>query len=361
MKAVIGTFAALALFLCGAYDCSALIQLAGLSKQKAEAELGVVIRSEPITPNYSNTKELGISVEFVPKSALEDFLFAELDVYSNALEPQWDGHVGRQKVCSVTLSPLVQTKEKVRLFFTVHRTYVNGTEISLRVHARDPRSPDGYIIRLDSKDFPDSGANPKGGANGRQPFSSDANSTSGGLPPVAHPDVRCARAMWLYVDSPEHYFIEDLCDYRGFLRGIQIFLQPADSIVFSSWASRPDIRALLEQHQLEPDEHVVQERERLAVYRDDYPDAFAVRWAAKPALLGQLVQQLHDSSENTDFCDHVIAYGARGALLSFHDAFQGDPLIINGVVQEPAIRQFCSALGVTYKLQKRKELYDWSE
>jgi hypothetical protein len=174
VKAVIGTLTAFFLFFCGASHCPAVINLAGLSKQRAEAELGVVIRSERITPNYSDTKELGISVEFVPKADLEDFLFAQLDVYSDAL-----GHVGRQRVCSVTLMPLVQTKEKVRFFFVVHRTYINGTEICLRVHARDPQSWDGYIILLNSKDFPDSGANPQGGANGRQPFSSETNSTSG--------------------------------------------------------------------------------------------------------------------------------------------------------------------------------------
>ena len=110
MKAVIGTLTAF-LFFCGASHCSAVIDLAGLSKQQTEAKLGVVIRSEPITPNYSDTEELGISVEFVPKADLEDFLFAVLDVYTNSL-----GHVGRQRVCSVTLMPLVHTKEKVRFF-----------------------------------------------------------------------------------------------------------------------------------------------------------------------------------------------------------------------------------------------------
>ena len=140
--------------------------------------------------------------------------------------------------------------------------------------------------------------------------------------------------MWLYVDSPQHFFIENLCDYRQFLRQLHLILQPEDFIIFSSYGSHPDIRAFLEQHQLEPDEHVIHERKRLASYQDDHPDAFAVRCAAHPVLLDQLLQLLSASSESTDLCDHIIAYGQRGALVSFHDAFQSDPLIVRRLTRK---------------------------
>ena len=166
--------------------------------------------------------------------------------------------------------------------------------------------------------------------------------------------------MWLYIDSPQHYLIENLCNCIGFLRGIQRILEPEDSLVFSSWGSPPGIRALLERHQLAPDEHVVQERRRLAG-NDHYPDAFVVRWVAAPALLSQLADFLGTSFECSEFCDHIIAYGRRGALLSFHDAFQSDPLIVSGVIPESVIREFCEPFGVTYRLQDRKAFYDWSE
>jgi hypothetical protein len=71
--------------------------------------------------------------------------------------------------------------------------------------------------------------------------------------------------MWLYVDSPQHYFIENLLDYRGFVTCIQKILERDDSIVFSSYGSRRDIRALLEDNQLEPDKQVLDERERLSL------------------------------------------------------------------------------------------------
>jgi len=164
--------------------------------------------------------------------------------------------------------------------------------------------------------------------------------------------------MWLYVDSPQHYFIEDLYDYRGFLRAVQVILQPEDVIVFSSYSSRPDVRAFLEKHQLEPDGHVIRERKRLAMYQDDYPEAFTVRCAAQPVLLDQLSQLLQDSSEHTDLCDHIIAYGQRGALLSFHDAFQSDPIIVNDSIPKSQIEEFCRLLRVSYKLQDRREFYE---
>jgi hypothetical protein len=166
--------------------------------------------------------------------------------------------------------------------------------------------------------------------------------------------------MWLYVDSPQHYFIDDLCDYRGFLRQLHLILYPEDSIVFSSYGSRPDVRAFLEHHQLEPDEHVIHERERLAICHQDNPEAFAVRCAANPDLVNGLLLLLQTSVECIDFCTHIIAYGPRGPLLSFHDAFQSDPLIVSSCIPRPQIEQFCRALGVTYKLQDRKQFYDWS-
>ena len=167
--------------------------------------------------------------------------------------------------------------------------------------------------------------------------------------------------MWLYVDSPQHYQIENLCDYHGFLRALHLILTPEDSIVLSSYGSRPDVRAFLEQHQLEPDEEVIHERERLAIWRDDYPDAFAVRCAARPTWTDQLLEILSTSKECTDFCDHIIAYGQRGALFSFHDAFKCDPLIVSDCIPKSQIEEFCGLLDVAYKLQDRKALYDWSE
>jgi hypothetical protein len=163
--------------------------------------------------------------------------------------------------------------------------------------------------------------------------------------------------MWLDVDSPQHYFIEDICDYRSFLEAVHLILQPEDFIIFSSYGSRQDIRAFLEQHQLEPDAHVSDERKRLANYPDDYPDAFAVRWVANRALLEQLSQLLKTTEEYTDLCDHIIAYGQRGALLSFHDAFTSDPLIVSSSIPKSQIEWFCELLGVNYKLQDRKAFY----
>jgi hypothetical protein len=163
--------------------------------------------------------------------------------------------------------------------------------------------------------------------------------------------------MYLGIDTPQHYFIEDILDFVGFLDAVQHLLDPEDCIVFSSYGSRPDVRAFLEVHQIEPDERVMRERDRLVLYQGSYPEAFAVRCVASPAFRNDLAELLRTCSDSTDFCDHIIAYGARGELFSFHDAFQSDPLLVSEVVPASGVAEFCRVLGVTSKLQPREAFF----
>ena len=173
--------------------------------------------------------------------------------------------------------------------------------------------------------------------------------------------------MWIYLDTPEVYRIADLMDYRGFLRALPILVQSHDLLAFSSYGVRcfdsdgnredrsgrlrPDIREFFELHQLPPDNTILEERKTLDLYyRDEHPDSFAVLWPADPSLLRELDDMLADSTDYSEFCDHVMGYGSRGELFSFHDAFSGGDLVVSMRVPQPQVAKFCGLLGVTYTI-----------
>jgi hypothetical protein len=132
-------------------SCFAAPLIRRMTKQRAEKELGVVMK-RAFLGFGSVTNEAGISIEFAPKGRLEGFLFVTLDVYSE-LPAENEYGLG---VASVTLQPVIQTEEKVRVFFTVDPQYLNRTEITIRVRSddRDVLSLKGYGIRFNSADFP---------------------------------------------------------------------------------------------------------------------------------------------------------------------------------------------------------------
>ena len=136
--------------------CFAALMFKTLTKERAEKELGVVMKRE-FLGSGSVTNEAGISAEFAPKAKLEGFLFVALDVYSELPVEGED----RRRLTSATLQPVIQTKEKVRVFFAVDPQYLNRTELTIRVRAdnTNPFSLNGYRIRLNPSDFPSPPAN----------------------------------------------------------------------------------------------------------------------------------------------------------------------------------------------------------
>jgi hypothetical protein len=125
--------------------CAGVVQ--GMTKARAEAELGVVIRRES-----TGAEDAGIAIEFAPTNKLAGFLFVEMDIY---FEIQAPGEQVRnpRRLTSATLQPNVGTKEQLRVFFTVNPQYLDRTAITIRVDRSVSAGPDGYMIWLDPKDF----------------------------------------------------------------------------------------------------------------------------------------------------------------------------------------------------------------
>jgi hypothetical protein len=141
--------------LCAACEKSfAVLVIEGLTKARAESELGVVMNREFIGSIGSVTNEAGISLEFAPKGKLEGFLFVTLEVYLELPTESDHGSAKYRRLTSVTLKPVIQTEEKVRVFFAVDSEYLDRTIVTIRVRSPGGTSSDGYNIRLDGKDFP---------------------------------------------------------------------------------------------------------------------------------------------------------------------------------------------------------------
>ncbi|HYG33447.1 MAG TPA: hypothetical protein VEC99_01605 [Clostridia bacterium] len=123
-----------------------------LGKERAESELGLVIKREFLGFG-SDTNEAHISIEFAPKGKLEGFMCVTLDVYLEGPFGKDPYSPHYRRLTSVTLRPVVETKEKVRVFFSIDPEYLDRTDISIRVRF-EGTGPDGYNIRLKAKDFP---------------------------------------------------------------------------------------------------------------------------------------------------------------------------------------------------------------
>ena len=141
-------FLASALLFAAIHDtsCAALVQ--GITKARAEAELGVVIRRVS-----TGTEDAGISIELAPTNKLAGFRFVQMDIYFETRTPGDQARYPR-RLTSATLHPNVATNEKVRVFFAVAPQYLDRTAITIGLDRSVTPGPDGYMIWLDPKDFP---------------------------------------------------------------------------------------------------------------------------------------------------------------------------------------------------------------
>ena len=166
--------------------------------------------------------------------------------------------------------------------------------------------------------------------------------------------------MCIYLGTPEHYCIAGLSDYKAFLRHVHLLVQPGDFLSFGyecdreGERKRPDIREFFERHQLPPDKWVLEDLKKFALWPEDHPGAFAVRWPFDPSLLRQLGDLLQDSVASYELCDHVMGYGPRGAMFCFHDAFYGGTLRISTRVPQAQVAEFCGLMGLSYEISDRE-------
>ena len=116
-------------------QCFAARIITGVSKNRAENELGVKIKSELCADG-----RIGVRLEFMPLGNLERFHHAELDISSEG-----------RRLLSATLKPLIQTETQVVLYFSADPSYVKMTTLTVIVRRKTRWDPDGYSFAI--KDF----------------------------------------------------------------------------------------------------------------------------------------------------------------------------------------------------------------
>jgi hypothetical protein len=84
-------------------------------------------------------------------------------------------------------------------------------------------------------------------------------------------------------------------------------------------------------------------------YRKDFPDGAVVYLHATPEVLGELTDLASSVQEPYELCSHVIAFGSRGSLFSFHDAFATDEMLLSIGISAERVAAFSSALGLPYR------------
>lgn len=156
--------------------------------------------------------------------------------------------------------------------------------------------------------------------------------------------------MVMLIETGEHYRLDDITDHRAFLRSLKHILDKGDVLVFSTYGSSGLVQEFFEHKQLPPDEMVLRERQRLALYFDEHPNASAYLVPFSHEWMEQLATRCDDDPSN--LCDHVYARGRRGGIFTFHDAFKSDPLFLSSRVDQERVISFSAELGKKWFIEQ---------
>jgi len=137
-------------------------------------------------------------------------------------------------------------------------------------------------------------------------------------------------------------------DHRAFVSALPLLLTPSETIVFSTYEPKPSLVRFFSEHELTPDDFVLGERQRCAIYHEDNPRANAWLIRAEPNILLRLGTLLNEIEDTVEFCSHIAAYCGRLPVFVFHDAFESDPMYVSTRVAEARVAAFAEALGKRY-------------
>lgn len=154
--------------------------------------------------------------------------------------------------------------------------------------------------------------------------------------------------MWLDLEVPRAYRIDEILDHRLFVSALPLLLKPSDTIVFSTYGSTANVVRFFVEHELPPDEFVLHERRRTAIYHESSPGGTAWGIQAEPTTLERLATLLGEVSDPVEFCLHIAGYQGRLPIFIFHDAFASDPLYISTRISEDRVAAFSRALRKDY-------------
>jgi len=61
------------------------------------------------------------------------------------------------------------------------------------------------------------------------------------------------------------------------------------------------------------------------------------------------IADLFEDNASPDVCDHFHVYAGNKVLLQWHDAFNDDPLLVDGQVSEEKLKSFTNSISASYR------------
>jgi hypothetical protein len=126
----------------------AMVPVRPITKEAAERELGVLIKetTNGMVMNDANIPKVSISIEFSCSGDLDQFRFAQMDIYIEP--PSGSGRVKYRRLFSTRLKPSSEAKEKMFFVFSTDKECLDRTFVTLYVPGSGIPGLKGYQIRL---------------------------------------------------------------------------------------------------------------------------------------------------------------------------------------------------------------------
>lgn len=161
--------------------------------------------------------------------------------------------------------------------------------------------------------------------------------------------MAAGRGDGIDLDSADQWVVGNLTEPAVFFRELAVLI-PSDSVLYFEGCDMvPEVARFYESHRA---------TNAIAVVRDTVfpiPETFHV--SMNPEVLSGMVDLLGRWSREQCFY-HVKAYREEKLLFTFHDAFDGSPLLISDRVPEEAVRVFCANCGVTCQRERNESKRD---
>lgn len=134
MKIIINILTAVLLLFASSSQCFANLSIQDISREEANQDLGIKITTEPLG---LSTNAIVVTIVFSSKGKLEGFSYARLKICPESEE---------RPLVSADLLPTINTKDTVKLSFTVDPAYLSKCRLMIVLPPHGGFGSTGYLI-----------------------------------------------------------------------------------------------------------------------------------------------------------------------------------------------------------------------
>lgn len=151
----------------------------------------------------------------------------------------------------------------------------------------------------------------------------------------------------LEIDSPDQWVLSGIVSPQKFFDALELIL-PSGSVLYAEGCDiRPWVVDIYERNAV---------TDITAVRRDTIsPIPQMYHFSFSPGVIEELCE-VTANREASELFDHIKAYKNRTLIFTFHDAFSGGELVINGDVDESKVAAFCNKTEGAYSKRPTQKL-----